>query len=173
MAIKKPKSSTKKPRAGKKGGDPFGLVEAIQDATVREFATEYDKLAERIGLKLAAKSVGKNPNVPDWDADHWKVTLARGKDKLAVFYSKTLGHQGEKPTTEEVLCCVAIDARISDRSDTFEKWTAEYGHEPTTFARKLYEDGKKTSEGLKKLFGDEEYKALLAIDAVKDEETTT
>lgn len=133
--------------------------------------TSYDDFAERLKLRLTVAQVDKNPNVPNWDADHWKVTLARGKKKLVTYYSKTFGHQGEKPTLEEVLCCISIDARILEKSKTYEEWLTEYSWTDAPHSKHIYADAKRVSNALKGLLGPDEFKTLLSFDAIEEKKS--
>lgn len=39
------------------------------------------------GIKLTADRIDVNPNTTWHDADHWRVTLRRGRKRLSIFYS--------------------------------------------------------------------------------------
>lgn len=111
----------------------------------RDFSTRH-------GITLTAEQTDSNPNMERQDADHWRVTLRRGRKSMTLVYSKGLGHNGEVPTAIEVLGCLASDARGADAS--FEEWARDLGMETDSRqAERTYKAVRRQTAKLKAFLG--------------------
>jgi len=158
-----------------KGRELRGLTVRSEPATVDQdtpegddmpkTTTTYATFAKQHGIKLSAERVSENPNlVSKWEADHWKVTLRKGRKRMSIFYSKGLGHEGVEPTAPEVLCCLALDASTIDASESFESWADEFGMDTDSReAEKTYKHTRKQADRLRSFLGDE-YGTLLTAE---------
>lgn len=82
-----------------------------------------DKMAKKYGIEMTARQVDGNPNMPDFQGDHWRVTLTRrdwseckgGKVKrTSLIYSMGYGHKGKPPSADSVLESLCSDAQYRD-----------------------------------------------------------
>lgn len=74
----------------------------------------------------------ENPINPDsdWrDADHYKVTLRRGRSRYTTYFSKGYDHNGQEPSLPEVLECLRSDYGSYRDHDSFEDFCAEFGYD--------------------------------------------
>ena len=107
---------------------------------------------DRHNLTLTATRADRNPDMSDFDGDHWKVTLKRPRRQMALVFSKGYGHGGAPPTAEEVLECLACDAWAD--FDDFEGFCSEYGYDSDSRkAERLFKSLARQSRKLKKFMG--------------------
>ncbi len=103
------------------------------------------------GITSSAKRASSNPSMGDdeWSrsADHWKVTLKRGKKRYTTPFSMGFGHGGRSPETAEVL-----DSLISD-GESFDSWCSNYGFVADRKAEKTYKACKATVKKLHAFLG--------------------
>lgn len=121
-------------------------------------------IIDSLKLTLAYKRVPRNPVMPESEnMDHWKVTIiTKDSNKMTLFYSKGYGHNGQAPTVEEVLDCLASDAAGYDNARSFEDWAGEYGYDvDSRKAERVYNTIKEQADKLKALLGPSAYAALL------------
>jgi len=104
--------------------------------------------------KITIKNVktDRNPNILDFEGDHWKSTIKMNGKQLTIPFSKGYGHNGKEPTIDEVLECLVLDAQSVLNYDECE-FIDEYGYDCRE-GRKIYKECEKSNESLKKLFGD-------------------
>jgi hypothetical protein len=123
--------------------------------TIKQFVRENN-------IKIANELVDSNPNIddPNWQANHYKVVLKRGKKQFTTYFSKGIGLKGE-PTVEEVLDCLASDSASIENYD-FEDWAPEFGYnKDSRHAEKIYNACIKQAQKLKNFLGAEKYEELL------------
>jgi hypothetical protein len=129
---------------------------AVQGEQSKDFAEEHD-------ITATSTSVDSNPNLvgaSNRDADHYKVTLRRGKARLTVYYTKGSAHRGQRPTAIEVLGCLASDSQSA--SESFEDWCANSGEDTDSrTAEKTYKTCKAQAQKLRRFLGDGLFRALL------------
>lgn len=113
-------------------------------------------------IRASVEWADANPNMPDWsDANHFKVTLRAGRHQMTVPFSMGYAHSDE-PTAVDVLDCLASDAASIENARSFEDWADELGYDPDSRkAYSTYTTVQKQADQLKRLLGDEAYRALL------------
>lgn len=114
-------------------------------------------------IRIRSEWTASNPNFKESDRmDHWKVTLQSGRRRMTLFYSKGHGHNGAEPTAEEVLDCLASDSSSVENANGFEDWCSEFGYDTDSrSAEETHRACERHAAKLKRLLGDEQYKALL------------
>jgi len=114
-------------------------------------------------IRISSEWTASNPNMDDSARmDHWKVTLRSGKRQMTLTFSKGFGHNGAEPTADEVLDCLASDSASVENARDFEDWAQEFGYDTDSRkAEKTYRQCERQAEKLKRLLGEEAYKALL------------
>ncbi len=110
------------------------------------------------GLRMRCRSVDENPSMEgSEDMDHWACHITNGNGRrIRVTFSMGRGHNGVKPTLEEVLDCLASDAAGVDNSGGFEDWALEYGYD--TDSRKAHRTWQavcREYSKLERMFGDQ------------------
>lgn len=118
------------------------------------------KFIEDNKITIAAVRTQYNPCM-DRDMDHYKATLYHSKRQMTIPFSKGYGNNGEFPTVDEVLECLASDSAGFDNSQSFEDWCDEYGFEHDAKAKKTYAAVERNRAKLQKFLGDNLYKILL------------
>lgn len=123
-------------------------VETEERQTVAAFAAEH-------GITLTSEAWHENLDMADSAGmHHWKCRLRCGRRSMVIYFSKGRGHDGERPTVEEVLDCVASDAVPHDNGLTFEEWAAEYGFDTDSRkAERAFNASQKTSARLAEVIG--------------------
>ena len=102
-----------------------------------------------------------NPNMIEGgeNMDHWRCAFKMGRRSMTVYFSMGMGHNGKKPTADEVLACLASDARGVDTS--FEDWCGDYGYDTDSRkAERTFKACKRSAKKLKQFFAGE-YESLL------------
>jgi hypothetical protein len=80
------------------------------------------------GITSNARRVERNPNMDEWPgASHWRVTLRRDDQRLAVPFSMGSALNGE-PEIADVLDSLASDASGYENAPRFEDWASDYGY---------------------------------------------
>lgn len=148
------------PHGGRPGSTPGAAIRRCFVMRINEFIEKYG-----IHYKQCNKMF-RNPNMPDWkNADHWEVVLhtpGKGINEFATYYSMGYGHEGKKPTMQQVLDSVASDAAGYEDSGSFEEWAMNYGYDPDSRkAEKIYRLVEQESRELKTFLGNEAYESLL------------
>lgn len=121
----------------------------------------------RAGITAMVEPTDRNPNVDDSDdwarrADHWRVTLRRGRQRLTVYFSKGSGLNGEPATAEEVLNSLALDSASIENARTFEEWATELGYGPDSRkAERIYRLCARQSNKLLRFLGVDLFETLL------------
>lgn len=116
-----------------------------------------------VRISMNADSADSNPNMDDSaNMDHWKCKIRCGSHSMTVIFSMGMGHHGKKPELYEVLDCLAADAAGYENARSFEEWCGEYGYDTDSRkAERTYRTIEKQADSLKRLLGEELYKALL------------
>jgi len=99
----------------------------------------------------------------DWDASasHYVVTLRKAGRRLTVHWHQGSGISHD-PRLDDVLDSLASDASGVENARDFEDWASDYGYDTDSRkAEDIYRAVVKQTAGLKRLLGDEAYKALL------------
>ena len=111
-------------------------------------------------ITLTATRTDRNPDMSDFDGDHWRVGLKRPRKQMSLFFSKGYGHGGEAPTAEEVLECLRSDACTD--GDTFEDFCACYGYDSDSRkAEKIYKAVHRQTDKLRRFLGADLFTELL------------
>jgi hypothetical protein len=118
---------------------------------------------KKTSVSLVYRKSDRNPHMEDFEGDHYRVTLRRGSKRMTFYYSKGYGLNGEPPTVEEVLDCLASDAAgVQDAGADFAEWASEYGYDTDSRkANKIFTACLRQAERLKSLFSGAEYETLL------------
>lgn len=128
--------------------------------------TSIEEFIKNNGIKMKeCNRIHRNPNMPDFKGDNWKVVLhtpGKGVHEFVTYFSKGFGHMGKRPSTREILECMASDAAGYENSNSLEDWAIEYGYDPE-FRRTetIYENVKKEAIDLETFLGKEAYDQLL------------
>ncbi len=128
-----------------------------KEKTIKQFIKENN-------LTMNCKYAGNNPNIPNRDMRHYKVTIKRkfklngnhldtryGFRQMTLNFSQGYGIQGE-PTLESVLGCLLSDSFSFSNGDTFKDFCENYGYDyDSRKAEKTYQATIKQTSKLKKL----------------------
>ena len=95
-------------------------------------------------------------------SSNWRCTFQIGRQSIVVHYSQGPALKKE-PTAEDVMGCVALDARgLGDNVMPFEEWADEYGYDPDSRkAEHIYRLCLKQREELLFLLGYEAFFRLM------------
>lgn len=112
--------------------------------------------ANRLGITIKSRRVDSNPSMPDFQGDHYRVTLRLKRHSMTIAYSKGYGHKGVEPTVEEVLDCLALDADGHAQAVDFDDWARDYGYDTDSRrAYSIYREIDRQSGKLKALLDDD------------------
>ena len=112
-------------------------------------------------ITATATRADSNPSMPDFDGDHWRVTLCRpipgrqcsALSRMPLHFSKGYGHNGAEPTAAEVLNCLRSEAWGAD--ELFETWACDRGFDPDSrSAEKIYNAVRRQTAKLSKFLGE-------------------
>lgn len=114
-------------------------------------------------ITLTVEKTSFNPNMDNsLKMDHWKVQLKRGPKRMTIVFSKGFGHNGEPPTIEEVLDCLASDSASIVDSPNFEEWAEDFGYDPDSRqAERTYSAVRAQASRLLVFLGENYYDDLL------------
>ena len=111
-------------------------------------------------ITLTATRTDRNPDMSDFEGDHWRVVLKRLGHKMTLVFSKGYGHKGAPPTTEEVLECLCSDACTD--GGTFEDFCDYYGYDSDSRkAEKSYKAVQRQTDKLRSFMGADLFTELL------------
>jgi hypothetical protein len=103
-----------------------------------------------------------NPDMADFDGDHYICGFYRGDDLFTVHFSKGLGHEGTPPEPLEVMECLQMDASLMDGTRDFDDFCDSLGYDPDSrSAERVYEACKSQTERLRVFLGDALFDTLL------------
>lgn len=114
-------------------------------------------------ITMTSEYADSNPNMdnPNWQANHYRVTLRYGRRRFSLYFSQGIGISGE-PKTASVLDCLASDASGVENARDFEDWCGEYGYDTDSRrAERTYRTCRRQAARLKRLLGDDLYDQLL------------
>jgi len=114
-------------------------------------------------ISMDCQWVPENPNMSDFNGDHWLCFLRRENEDsvMPVYFSMGHGHHGRVPTIYEVLDCLAMDSNGVEET-SFEDWCSEYGYdEDSRTAEDTYDTIKDQAMRLRVLLDDEAYERLI------------
>lgn len=115
---------------------------------------------EQHTITLTATRTDRNPDMSDFEGDHWRVTLKRPGKQMSLHYSKGYGHGGAPPTAEEVLECLCSDACTD--GGTFEDFCDYYGYDSDSRkAEKSYKAVQRQTDKLRRFLGADLFTELL------------
>lgn len=130
----------------------------------------YENFAAKHGITAEVEPTDHNPwMLPENDGDrawvrtasHWKITLKRGRKRLATYFSMGSANTDE-PVIKDLFQSLSMDSAGVENNPTFEEWAREYGFdEDSRKAEKSYNTTRKIAESLKKFLGDELYQDLV------------
>lgn len=120
--------------------------------------TKDPTLAERIekaGLKMSATSIQTNP--PAWARmmDGWRCTFRMDGRSFTMTFWMGPGHQGRRPTAEEVMECVLSDAAIRENTSGAWELMEEFGYESGREAERVWQAIVGQTTRLKRFLGDQ------------------
>jgi hypothetical protein len=127
-----------------------------KEKTIKQFIKENN-------LTMKSEYADSNPNMPNRDMRHYKVTIKRkfklngnhldtryGFKQMTLYYSQGYGIQGE-PTLESVLNCLISDSTCGE---TFQEFCDNLGYDnDSRKAEKTFNTILKQTSKLKKLLG--------------------
>lgn len=124
-------------------------------------AVSIEEFIQAHRIRMSAEQVDRNPQMDDFEGDHWKCVLRVGTSRMTVHFSKGYGHHGAEPQVSEVLDCLASDATSFENARSFEEWARDYGYNTDSRkAEKTYRAVEKQATALRRLLGDS-YETLL------------
>ena len=121
----------------------------------------FDSFASRHGLKMHATYDGRTSDGAQWDHDQWTVTISKpsGAEFSTTFRMGT-GHNGKAPDLENVLTCLASDARDAD--EEFEDWSGNLGYDTDSRkAEATWKECQAIRQRLAEFFGATAFEAFL------------
>ena len=120
----------------------------------------YQQFIDHHTITLTATRTGRNPAMPDFNGDPWRVTLKRPGKQMSLFFSNGYGHGGAPPTAEGVLECLRSDAYTD--GDTFEEFCFSLGYDSDSRkAEKLYKAVQRQTDKLRRFLGADLFTELL------------
>jgi len=125
--------------------------------------TLTDFIAEN-KIQFSARQVDSNPHTEDckYPMDHWLCRFRHGGKQWSVYFSQGMGFNGQPPSADSVLSCLASDAQGVEGGQTFEEWCGEYGYDTDSRrALKTYQTVKLQAHKLRNLLGEYIFKELL------------
>lgn len=124
--------------------------------------TTINAIANRIGLRAEVVMVNNNPNMPDFEGDHWKVTLRRNGPRRSMTVPFSRGYAiSREHDGKEVLSCLLSDA-ISIQGCDFEDWCCELGFDSDSRkAHRSYKATERQSAKLRRFLGEDLYEVLM------------
>ena len=125
-------------------------------------------LAERSGLTMRARHLGRRTDADGWEHDAWSVTLAGdgAPRSIRVPYRMGTAHDGQPPTLDDVLDDLVSEAAAYESAASFEEWASECGYDTDSRrAARLYRAVDRQSDRLRALLGPERYWHLIRGDA--------
>jgi len=127
--------------------------------------TEQKPISEVLrgaNVRFSCEYTDKNPHMDNPEMDHWKCKIRCGRQSMTLVFSMGSGHHGKEPELYDVLDCLASDAAGYENARSFEEWCGEYGYDTDSRkAERTYKTIGKQAEALKRVLGEELYKALL------------
>lgn len=100
----------------------------------------------------------ENPNMPDFDGYHFRVTFRRGRKLMRVPFSVGRGWTDEQRAAlcaADVLNCVADDASMIENARDFEDWCGDQGYDADSrTAERIHKTCVRQARGLKAFVGD-------------------
>ena len=118
------------------------------------------QLVNKYHVKAKVDFADSNPNMTDFEGNHFKVTLRMSGRSMTVHFSQGYGINGE-PTAASVLECLLSDASGFDNSRSFEEWCSEYGYDTDSRkAERIYKVVEAQNRKLRTLLG-EHYEEFL------------
>ena len=116
------------------------------------------EFVKRHGITMTTESWHENPNFDGSEQmHHYRCELTKDGSRMKLFYSMGLGLKG-RPTVEDVLECLALDAVSYDNTADFEDWANELGYSDDSIkACRTYKAVKRQTEALKKFLGEAYY----------------
>lgn len=132
-------------------------MKTTKQTTIADFIAQH-------GLSMSCQRTSSNPNMADSkDMDHWVCTLVNGEDTMRLVFSMGRGHKGAKPSLDEVLNCLALEAM--GVCETFEDWCNEYGYDTgSRKAEKTYDTICLQDHQLRRFLGEVAYTELLGAE---------
>lgn len=113
--------------------------------------------AERIKfnrINMTSQRVQENPNMDDFEGDHWKVRLTCQGRSLTTYFSQGYGHNGKEPEVEAVLSCLVSDAQAGQ--DDFEEFCSNLGYDnDSRRAERIHKACVSTGKRLEQFLGSE------------------
>ena len=111
-------------------------------------------------IRMSAQRWHENPNMEDFQGDHWKCVLIGPGKRMTVYFSMGYGHKGEAPEAGDVLDCLASDACGAE--DSFEEWASNLGYDSDSReAEKTFKAVQHATKRLKNFLGEYRFEQLL------------
>lgn len=114
---------------------------------------KIDEFINTYKLTISNVEADSNPNIPDFNGDHWESTISMDGRTMTIPFSKGKGYNGAEPTLVEVLECIALDISGYLEADSFDYWCDECGYNNDSIrALRIYESIKDMYTKLVELF---------------------
>ena len=104
---------------------------------------------EKHGIRISSERTYHNPNMDDFQGDHWKVKLSAKGKSFTIYFSKGYGHHGQEPDAAEVLECMTSDITCvhPDYCRDFEDFCSNLGYDSDSrTAERIYKNCVKQTE---------------------------
>lgn len=84
---------------------------------------------DEIGITATISKDQSNRNMPDFQGDHWKISLKNKKNgkRMTIQYSKGYGHKGAPPDIVDAIATLCGDSYFTDL--TFDEFCDELGYD--------------------------------------------
>jgi hypothetical protein len=123
--------------------------------TIQEFIDAHN-------ITFTFAPTDSNPDMDDFQGDHYICGFYRGDDLFTLHFSKGLGHEGTPPTPTEVMECLQMDANLLEGTRDFNDFCDDLGYDnDSREAERVYEACKAQTARLQAFLGDELFEALL------------
>lgn len=119
------------------------------------------------GISMEATYADRNPNMDGPDMDHWRCVFRKDRARMTTYFSMGMGHNGRKPTADQVLECLISDASSIDNARGFDDWCSDFGYDTDSRkAEKTYSACKRATDKLRAFLGADAYATLMDLETV-------
>jgi len=106
---------------------------------------------EQNKITIKNTKVDKNPNMDNFEGDHWKCVIKMNGKQMTTYFSKGYGHKGKVPDIAEVLEAMSMDVRSVEDYDVCD-FVDEFGYKCIE-GRRIYKACIREKEQMESFFG--------------------
>lgn len=131
-----------------------------------EYEVQAQEFLKNTGSKLELVYIGHDIN-ENWGddeyRDHYEFTLSKGDKEYTGEFWQSIANAGTEPTAYDILSCLGIDY-----TESFEDFCSEFGYNDLPLSeyprvKRIYDAVQEESEGLQRLYTEEELEQLAEI----------